>query len=205
MHIGCTGIVDPCITHGLSVPGVRIMCVHLNENIVILTKFSLSVTLEVVTFTIFSEASDGNFMKMKTVPFQYFWHGYIYACVHQWDYVVGTDGVRVHTIWWLARYMYTQAIEWCNWHLFTWWRHGMVTQKAKLMGPTWGPPGSCRSQMPVGSMLAPWTLLSGNAFCIAESLWEVTGWFRSKRAIKTELWRFFVVNLTKLLNKQSSF
>ena len=27
------------------------------------------------------------------------------------------------------------------------------------MGPTWGPPGSCRSQM--GPMLAPWTLISG--------------------------------------------
>ena len=27
------------------------------------------------------------------------------------------------------------------------------------MGPTWGPPGSCRPQM--GPMLAPWTLLSG--------------------------------------------
>ena len=30
------------------------------------------------------------------------------------------------------------------------------------MGPTWGPPGSCRPQM--GPMLAPWTLLSG-MFC----------------------------------------
>ena len=29
---------------------------------------------------------------------------------------------------------------------------------AKFMGPTWGPPGSCRPQM--GPMLAPWTLLS---------------------------------------------
>ena len=28
-----------------------------------------------------------------------------------------------------------------------------------FMGPTWGPPGSCRPQM--GPMLAPWTLLSG--------------------------------------------
>ena len=28
------------------------------------------------------------------------------------------------------------------------------------MGPTWGPPGSCRPQM--GPMLAPWTLLSVN-------------------------------------------
>ena len=27
------------------------------------------------------------------------------------------------------------------------------------MGPTWGPPGSCRPQM--GPMMAPWTLLSG--------------------------------------------
>ena len=30
---------------------------------------------------------------------------------------------------------------------------------AKFMGPTWGPPGSCRPQM--GPMLAPWSLLSG--------------------------------------------
>ena len=30
---------------------------------------------------------------------------------------------------------------------------------AKFMEPTWGPPGSCRSQM--GPMLAPWTLPSG--------------------------------------------
>ena len=33
------------------------------------------------------------------------------------------------------------------------------TPVAKFMGPTWGPPGSCRPQM--GPMLAPWTLLSG--------------------------------------------
>ena len=34
-------------------------------------------------------------------------------------------------------------------------------QIARFMGPTWGPPGSCRPQM--GLMLAPWTLLSGAA------------------------------------------
>ena len=34
-----------------------------------------------------------------------------------------------------------------------------VTQISKFMGPTWGPPGSCRSQM--GPMLAPRTLISG--------------------------------------------
>ena len=35
------------------------------------------------------------------------------------------------------------------------------TQIAKFIGPTWGPPGSCRPQM--GPMLVPWTLLSGYA------------------------------------------
>ena len=33
------------------------------------------------------------------------------------------------------------------------------TQIAKFMGPTWGPPGSCRPQM--GPMLAPWTCYQG--------------------------------------------
>ena len=37
-----------------------------------------------------------------------------------------------------------------------------ATQIAKFMGPTWGPPGSCRPQM--GPILAPWTLLSGDLF-----------------------------------------
>ena len=37
--------------------------------------------------------------------------------------------------------------------------HKQPAQIAKFMGPTWGPPGSCRPQM--GPMLAPWTLLSG--------------------------------------------
>ena len=34
-----------------------------------------------------------------------------------------------------------------------------LSQIAKFMVPTWGPPGSCRPQL--GPMLAPWTLLSG--------------------------------------------
>ena len=38
----------------------------------------------------------------------------------------------------------------------------LTTQIAKFMGPTWGPPGSCRPQM--GFMLAPWNLLSGYVF-----------------------------------------
>ena len=32
-----------------------------------------------------------------------------------------------------------------------------IYQNSKSMGPTWGPPGSCRPQM--DPMLAPWTLL----------------------------------------------
>ena len=35
----------------------------------------------------------------------------------------------------------------------------ITTQIAKFMGPTLGPPGSCRRQM--RPMLAPWTLISG--------------------------------------------
>ena len=35
----------------------------------------------------------------------------------------------------------------------------IVSQITKFMGPTWGPPGSCRPQM--DPMLTPWTLLSG--------------------------------------------
>ena len=36
------------------------------------------------------------------------------------------------------------------------------TRIAKLLGPTWGPPGSCWSQM--SPMLSQWTLLSGHTF-----------------------------------------
>ena len=35
----------------------------------------------------------------------------------------------------------------------------VITQIAKFMGPTWGPPGTCRPQM--GPMMAPWIMLSG--------------------------------------------
>ena len=38
------------------------------------------------------------------------------------------------------------------------WKY-LITQIAKFMGPTWGPPGSCQPQM--GPMLVPWTFLSG--------------------------------------------
>ena len=43
---------------------------HWNENVVILTKFSSLAALEVVILTTSSAASDDNFIKMKTFPFQ---------------------------------------------------------------------------------------------------------------------------------------
>ena len=42
--------------------------------------------------------------------------------------------------------------------LIHWWQ--WAPRIARFMGPTWGPPGSCRPQM--GPILAPWTLLSGS-------------------------------------------
>ena len=50
------------------------------------------------------------------------------------------------------------AIELGIYH--SWWYPAPI---ARFMGPTWGPPGSCRPQ--VGPMLDPWTLLSGPAPC----------------------------------------
>ena len=52
----------------------------------------------------------------------------------------------------------------------------VYTQEAKFMGPTWGPPGSCRPQM--GPILTPWTLLSGHAhnataFCSVNKVADV--------------------------------
>ena len=41
------------------------------------------------------------------------------------------------------------------------------TMIARVMGPSWGPPGSCRPQM--GPVLAPWTLLFGKSLCQHQS------------------------------------
>ena len=50
----------------------------------------------------------------------------------------------------------------------------VVTQIAMLIGPTWGPPGSCRPQM--GPMLAPWTLLLGQPTLLIVMVW----WFSTR-------------------------
>ena len=41
----------------------------------------------------------------------------------------------------------------------------MISQRARFMGPTWGPPGSCRPQ--VGPMLALWLMLSGLTWLVS--------------------------------------
>ena len=77
----------------------------------------------------------------------------------------------------------------------------ILTQIATFMGPTWGPPGSCRPQM--GLMLAPWTLLSRKAWksalpysngrCHWSSLCLQLSLIRYSRASRQwwwELWRF---------------
>ena len=46
------------------------ICMHWNENVVILTKFQSLAALEVVILTTSSAASDENLIKMKTFPFQ---------------------------------------------------------------------------------------------------------------------------------------
>ena len=59
--------------------------------------------------------------------------------------------------------MGNKPTKWCcQLSEFSW------SQIAKFMGPTWGPPGSCRPQM--GPVLAPWTLLWG------KSLWLSYEW-----------------------------
>ena len=56
-------------------------------------------------------------------------------------------------------------VFWLKFHR-NWFLRVQVTtgqsQITRFMGPTWGPPRSCRPQ--VGPILAPWTLLSGYWF-----------------------------------------
>ena len=81
-------------------------------------------------------------------------------------------------MWTFRHWRPTDSLRWHRWRQR--WHHdkswfsvlhmgGIYSHITKFMGPTWGPPGSCRSQM--GPMLAPWTLLhvSGLAYIEAET------------------------------------
>ena len=71
-------------------------------------------------------------------------------------------------------------------------------QIAKFMGPTWGPPGSCRPQM--SPMLAPWILLSGWWWWVG-----VTGRSMSWQIIATWFERHVVSNHWQLDGLFNSF
>ena len=73
-------------------------------------------------------------------------------------------------------------------------------QIAKFMGPTWGPPGSCRPQM--GPMLAPWTLLSG-WFSLTIPLPEWVGQAQRSMNKHSHLWHS--VSFNAFLMKMFSF
>ena len=60
-------------------------------------------------------------------------------------------------VFWYARFLLLNNV----------YNKNIITQIARFMGPTWGPPGSCRTQM--GPMIAPWTLL------LRYSDWKVMG------------------------------
>ena len=57
-----------------------------------------------------------------------------------------------------ASYLYKNIHNKSRMHCNIWAHRYNTSQITKFMGPTWGPPGSCRPQM--GPMLALWTLLS---------------------------------------------
>ena len=99
-------------------------------------------------------------------------------------------------------------------HRNTWYKHNqtkhpktrarvlwlIATQKAKFMGPTWGPPGSCRPQM--GPMLAPRTLLSGNSSVLVKYAYDrkfITMWYSIDTIMIS-----FLSNITTH-NKNSNF
>ena len=73
------------------------------------------------------------------------------------------------------------------------WSESIPIQMAKFMGPTWGPPGSCRPQM--GPMFAPWTWLSGKSCCMNHHLNLSNDFYRqapyySQRSAYSDYWLF---------------
>ena len=85
-------------------------------------------------------------MLLLTCPYPMLWHPMLWPC-------------EIRNIAIVSQIMYRnvsyigQSVPWPP-QLVAWY------QIAKFMGPTWVPPGSCRTQM--GPMLAPWTLPSGD-------------------------------------------
>ena len=93
---------------------------------------------------------------LKCINFAFFiWSWYFCAFMDNKN----ADGVELNLI---SSTRISRVICWNGWikNANQTASHITATQIARFMGPAWGPPGSRRPQM--GSMLAPWTLLSGN-------------------------------------------
>ena len=65
---------------------------------------------------------------------------------------------------------------------------------ASFMGPTWGPPGSCRPH--VGPTLALWTLLSGTII----RMW-IDGWSDGVDVWKSSCWTLFMGLSCRAINR----
>ena len=84
-----------------------------------------------------------------------------------------------------------------NWQVFI-----ICPQIAKFMGPTWGPPGSCRPQM--DPMLAPWTLLSGGVSSQSTLVHWTHRWLR-KQLILTQMKPVAMVRYIVIPGCQTTF
>ena len=122
------------------------------------------------------------------------WTSLMFCCLKvsnalkMWHVWVATVPTKAHVVWrtvccyFHVKNKHTEAVHHClhrnselankkykskSWHFTL--KYGFTSlppQIARFMGPTWGPPGSCRPQM--GPMLAPWTLLSGT-YCLTNT------------------------------------
>ena len=79
----------------------------------------------------------------------------VYTVRYAFGFVLVLQSVLPWPVWYI--HIRPNAPGLPHWH----WVNCMLSQIARFMGPTWGPPGADKIQ--VGPMLAPWTLLSGVA------------------------------------------
>ena len=75
--------------------------------------------------------------------------------IFHWKHIICTQIDTETEIYHFDDIFITGCIESCQNDIF---RYSHWPQIARFIGPTWGPPGSCRPQM--GPTLAPWTLLT---------------------------------------------
>ena len=105
----------------------------------------------------------------------------------RWNIVWG-----YHSLQWIeGSHNHWESPSFCRGHLQCPCTAQLPAQIKQFMGPTWGPPGSCRPQM--GPMLAPWTLLSGKQFTY-RYVRESYEWVRSPTAPPRDVWLIVLRN-----------